>query len=117
MLGFSVIICHVDVVVADTSLPSFPEGGFDFEPLDFDEAKTEMSSGRLPVLREEEEDVDEGQEEEEPGGETGTVPDSISVKTYDVSLTEEDTQHIDDEEKWEEEEEEGKEEEVKGMVL
>ncbi|XP_035595786.2 FK506-binding protein 5-like isoform X1 [Oncorhynchus keta] len=101
---------------SDTSLPSFPEGGFDFEPLDFDEAKTEMSSGRLPVLREEEEDVDEGQEEEEPGGETGPVPDPISVKTYDVSLTEEDTQHIDDEEKWEEgkeEEEEGKEEEGK----
>ncbi|XP_055747221.1 FK506-binding protein 5-like isoform X2 [Salvelinus fontinalis] len=101
---------------SDTSLPSFPEGGFDFEPLYFDEAKTEMSSARLPVLREEEEDVDEGQEEEEPGGETGTVPDHISVKTYDVSLTEEDTQHIDDEKKWEEEEEEeeeGKDEEGK----
>ncbi|XP_045552420.1 FK506-binding protein 5 isoform X2 [Salmo salar] len=99
---------------SDTSLPSFPEGGFDFEPLDFDEAKTEMSSGRLPVLREEEEDVDEGQEEEEPGGETGTVPDHISVKTYDVSLTEEDTQHIDDVEKWEEEGKEEEEEEEEG---
>nr|XP_046200701.1 spore wall protein 2-like isoform X2 [Oncorhynchus gorbuscha] len=96
---------------SDTSLPSFPEGGFDFEPLDFDEAKTEMSSGRLPVLREE--DVDEGQEEEEPGGETGPVPDPISVKTYDVSLTEEDTEHIDEEEE-EEEEEEGKEEVEEG---
>ncbi|KAK6308574.1 hypothetical protein J4Q44_G00218450, partial [Coregonus suidteri] len=74
--------------LADLLTDAF-SGGLDFEPLDFDEAKTEMSSGRLPVLREEEEDEDEGQEEEEPGGET--VSDHISVKTCDLSLTEEDT--------------------------
>ncbi|XP_020315404.1 uncharacterized protein LOC109869587 isoform X2 [Oncorhynchus kisutch] len=52
-----------------------------------------MSLGTLPVLREEEEDV--GQVEGEPGGETETVSDHISVEIYD---DEEETQHIDEEE-------------------
>ncbi|XP_041713999.2 sarcoplasmic reticulum histidine-rich calcium-binding protein isoform X2 [Coregonus clupeaformis] len=81
---------------SDTSLPSFPEGELDFESLHFDEAMSDISPGMLPVLREEEEDV--GQEEEEPGGETGNVSDHISVETYDVRVTEEDTHHTDEEE-------------------
>ncbi|CAB1335871.1 unnamed protein product, partial [Coregonus sp. 'balchen'] len=57
-----------------------------------------MSPGTLPVLREEEEDVGQEEEEEEPGGETGNVSDHISVETYDVRVTEEDTHHTDEEE-------------------
>ncbi|XP_036803646.1 uncharacterized protein LOC110492602 isoform X2 [Oncorhynchus mykiss] len=54
-----------------------------------------MSPGTLPVLREEEEDVGQEEIEGEPGGETETVSDHISVEIYD---DEEETQHIDEEE-------------------
>uniref|UniRef100_A0A4W5LRR7 LEM domain-containing protein n=1 Tax=Hucho hucho TaxID=62062 RepID=A0A4W5LRR7_9TELE len=54
-----------------------------------------MSPGTLPVLREEEEDVGQEEVEGEPGGETQTVSDHISVETCD---DEEQTQHSDEEE-------------------
>nr|XP_029513082.1 uncharacterized protein LOC115127611 isoform X1 [Oncorhynchus nerka] len=54
-----------------------------------------MSPGTLPVLGEEEEDVGQEEIEGEPGGETETVSDHISVEIYD---DEEETQHIVEEE-------------------
>ncbi|XP_029580053.1 uncharacterized protein LOC115168696 isoform X2 [Salmo trutta] len=80
---------------SDSSLPSFHEGELDFESVYFDEAKPDMSPGTLPVLREEEEDVGQEEVEGEPGLESETVSDHISVETYD---DEEETQHIDEEE-------------------
>ncbi|XP_042160206.1 uncharacterized protein LOC112222414 isoform X3 [Oncorhynchus tshawytscha] len=54
-----------------------------------------MFPGTLPVLREEEEDVGQEEIEGEPGGETETVSDHISVEIYDDK---EETQHIVEEE-------------------
>ncbi|KAL1020648.1 hypothetical protein UPYG_G00002870 [Umbra pygmaea] len=98
---------------SETSLLSFPEGEFDFEPLNFEEDQTDITSpSRLSVLREEEENVTEGDEWERTGCETGSVSEHIPLETY-VNLNKEDIQHIREEEEEEEEEqtEEGDEEE------
>ncbi|XP_010873336.2 histone acetyltransferase KAT6B-like isoform X2 [Esox lucius] len=95
---------------SDTSLLSFPEGDLDFEPLNFEEDKQALSHGRLPVLTEEEENLDEDEEKEnkEPSCENENVPGHISQQTY-VRLTEEFTQHIKEQEEEEEEEKEDEE--------
>ncbi|XP_046895877.1 uncharacterized protein si:dkey-183p4.10 isoform X2 [Hypomesus transpacificus] len=69
---------------SDTSLPSFPEGELDFEPLHFDEY---LPNRRLPALKEEDEEI----------GQTISMSVRDVLVTHELSLTEDNTNNTDEE--------------------
>lgn len=74
---------------SDTSLPSLPVGDFEFEPLHFDEYP---SNGRLPPLKEEDEAL-----APEQIGAGMSLSEGDSLVTYEICLTEDDTNNTKEE--------------------
>ncbi|XP_067096248.1 uncharacterized protein si:dkey-183p4.10 isoform X1 [Osmerus mordax] len=68
---------------SDTSLPSFPEGELDFEPLHFDEY---LPNRRLPALKEEDEEI----------GQTISMSVGDVLVTHELSLTEDNTNNTEE---------------------